>query len=118
MERFDGPNGTKTQKVTRKAIAAAATGTPYPAVGEEGFQRIVAGTRHPILAVVDFPPLPPTVPRPLVDPVPLSPVSLMWRKKLTHTALDVLRWSAPPSPPRRVGCGFRTGGGCPSGTLS
>ncbi len=93
MERFDGPNGTKAQRATRRAITAAATGTPYPAVGEEEFQQIMARTRHPILAVVDFPPLPSTVLRPLVDPVPLSPVSLVWRKGLTHPALDAL-WRA------------------------
>lgn len=68
---------------------------PAPlAVGEEEFQRIMARTRHPILAVVDFPPLPSTVLRPLVDPIPLSPVSLVWRKGLMHPALDALRRAA------------------------
>ncbi|MFC8372633.1 LysR family transcriptional regulator [Streptomyces sp. NPDC057238] len=69
--------------------------SPAPlAVGEEEFQRIMARTRHPILAVVDFPPLPSTVLRPLVDPVPLSPVSLVWRKGMIHPALDALRRAA------------------------
>ncbi|MEV5429603.1 LysR family transcriptional regulator [Streptomyces sp. NPDC052701] len=68
---------------------------PVPlAVGDEEFQRIMARTGHPILAVVDFPPLPSTVLRPLVDPVPLSPVSLVWRKGLAHPALDALRRAA------------------------
>ncbi|MFH9004473.1 LysR family transcriptional regulator [Streptomyces afghaniensis] len=68
---------------------------PAPlAVGEEEFQRIMARTRHPVLAVVGFPALPGTVSRPLVDPVPLSPVSLVWRKGLTHPALDALRRAA------------------------
>lgn len=68
---------------------------PAPlAIGEEEFQRIMARTRHPILAVVDFPPLPSMVLRPLVDPVPLSPVSLVWRKGLVHPALDGLRRAA------------------------
>ncbi|MFI1421754.1 LysR family transcriptional regulator [Streptomyces sp. NPDC020731] len=68
---------------------------PAPlAVGDEEFQRIMARTRHPVLAVVDFPPLPSTVLRPLVDPVPLSPVSLVWRKGLVHPALDALRRAA------------------------
>ncbi|MFD8235887.1 LysR family transcriptional regulator [Streptomyces sp. NPDC059696] len=68
---------------------------PAPlAVGEEEFQRIMARTRNPILAVVDFPALPSTVVRPLVDPVPLSPVSLVWRKGLTHPAFDALRRAA------------------------
>ncbi|GAA2304935.1 LysR family transcriptional regulator StgR [Streptomyces hawaiiensis] len=68
---------------------------PAPlAVGDEEFQRIMARTRNPILAVVDFPALPSTVVRPLVDPVPLSPVSLVWRKGLTHPAFDALRRAA------------------------
>ncbi|MFE3856018.1 LysR family transcriptional regulator [Streptomyces griseorubiginosus] len=68
---------------------------PVPlAVGEEEFQRIMAKTRNPILAVVDFPAMPATVLRPLVDPVPLSPVSLVWRKGLVHPAFDVLRRAA------------------------
>ncbi|CAL9476635.1 LysR family transcriptional regulator [Streptomyces sp. enrichment culture] len=65
---------------------------PVPlAVGEEEFQRIMDKTRHPILAVVSFPAMASTVVRPLVDPVPLSPVSLVWRKGLVHPALDALR---------------------------
>lgn len=68
---------------------------PAPlAVGDEEFQRIMSRTRHPILAVVDFPPLPATVLRPLVDPVPLSPVSLVWRKGMLHPGLGALRRAA------------------------
>jgi DNA-binding transcriptional LysR family regulator len=68
---------------------------PFPlAVGTEEFQRIMAKTGHPVLAVVDFPPMPATVRRPLVDPVPLSPVSLVWRRGLAHPALDALRRAA------------------------
>ncbi|MEU3838860.1 LysR family transcriptional regulator [Streptomyces sp. NPDC028635] len=68
---------------------------PAPlAVGEEEFQRLMAKTGHPVLAVVDFPALPGTVVRPLVDPVPLSPVSLVWRRGLTHPAFDALRRAA------------------------
>ncbi|GAB2846670.1 LysR family transcriptional regulator StgR [Streptomyces deserti] len=68
---------------------------PAPlAVGDEEFQRLMARTRNPVLAVVGFPPLPATVLRPLVDPVPLSPVSLVWRKGLTHPAFDALRRAA------------------------
>ncbi|MDQ0991199.1 hypothetical protein QFZ74_002427 [Streptomyces sp. V3I7] len=54
----------------------------------------MARTRNPILAVVDFPAMPRTVLRPLVDPVPLSPVSLVWRKGLVHRGLDALRRAA------------------------
>ncbi|MEV6051068.1 LysR family transcriptional regulator [Streptomyces sp. NPDC052107] len=65
---------------------------PLPlAVGDEEFERIMAKNRHPVLAVVDFPALPRTVRRPLVDPVPLSPVSLVWWKGLVHPGLDALR---------------------------
>ncbi|MET7415774.1 MULTISPECIES: LysR family transcriptional regulator [Streptomyces] len=65
---------------------------PVPlAVGVAEFQRVMAKGGHPVLAVVDFPPMPGTVLRPLVDPIPLSPVSLVWRKGLRHPAVDALR---------------------------
>ncbi|MFF8189336.1 LysR family transcriptional regulator [Streptomyces bobili] len=68
---------------------------PVPlAVGEEEFRRIMAKEPFPILAAVGFPAMPGAVLRPLVDPVPLSPVSLVWRKGLVHPALDVLRRAA------------------------
>ncbi|MER6527872.1 LysR family transcriptional regulator [Streptomyces sp. NPDC001508] len=65
-----------------------------PAVGDEEFERVMAKTRNPILAVVGFPAMPRTVIRPLVDPVPLSPVSLVWRKGLVHPGFDALRRAA------------------------
>ncbi|MET8446959.1 LysR family transcriptional regulator [Streptomyces sp. NPDC005209] len=69
--------------------------SPLPlAVGDEEFERIMAKTRNPILTVVDFPAMPRTVQRPLVDPVPLSPVSLVWRKGLVHPGFDALRRAA------------------------
>ena len=72
-----------------------AVAPPAPlAVGDEEFQRIMAKTGNPVLAVVNFPAMPGTVSRPLVDPVPLSPVSLVWRKGLVHPGLDALRRSA------------------------
>jgi DNA-binding transcriptional LysR family regulator len=64
------------------------------AVGDEEFQRIMAKLQNPILAVVDFPAMPGTVRRPLVKPVPLSPVSLVWRKGLVHPGFDALRRAA------------------------
>ncbi|MGW3140072.1 LysR family transcriptional regulator [Streptomyces sp. NPDC001139] len=68
---------------------------PAPlAVGDEEFERIMAKLRCPILAVTDFPSLPRTVLRPLVEPVPLSPVSLVWRRGLVHPAFDALRRAA------------------------
>jgi DNA-binding transcriptional LysR family regulator len=68
---------------------------PVPlAVGAEEFQRIMAKQGNPILAVVDFPPMPHTVLRPLVEPVPLSPVSLVWRRGGVHPGIDALRRAA------------------------
>jgi DNA-binding transcriptional LysR family regulator len=68
---------------------------PAPlAVGHEEFQRIMSKTRTPVLVVVDFPAMPGSVLRPLIDPVPLSPVSLVWRKGLVHPGLDALRRAA------------------------
>lgn len=68
---------------------------PAPlAVGDEEFRRITAKTGNPVLAVLDFPAMPGTVLRPLVGPVPLSPVSLVWRRGLEHPAFDALRRAA------------------------
>jgi DNA-binding transcriptional LysR family regulator len=68
---------------------------PAPlAVGDEEFQRIMAKLRNPVLAVVGFPAMPGTVLRPLTDPVPLSPLSLVWRKGVVHPAFDALRRAA------------------------
>ncbi|WP_030680646.1 LysR family transcriptional regulator [Streptomyces sp. NRRL B-1347] len=68
---------------------------PAPlAVGPEEFARVMAKHRNPVLAVVGFPELPGAVLRPLVDPVPLSPVSLVWRRGLDHPGLDALRRAA------------------------
>ncbi|MFF3416530.1 LysR family transcriptional regulator [Streptomyces sp. NPDC002698] len=65
--------------------------SPAPvAVGPEEFRRIMAKWRTPVLAVVEFPAMPGSVSRPLVDPVPLSPVSLVWRKGLVHPGIDAL----------------------------
>ncbi|MFK4071058.1 LysR family transcriptional regulator [Streptomyces sp. NPDC029674] len=68
---------------------------PAPlAVGAEEFERIMAKNRHPVLAVVDFPAMPGAELRPLVDPVPLSPVSMVWRKGLSHPGVTALRTAA------------------------
>ncbi|MFJ9035480.1 LysR family transcriptional regulator [Streptomyces sp. NPDC102406] len=68
---------------------------PAPlAVGEEEFRRIMAKYRHPVLTGVDFPAMPGSVLRPLVDPVPLSPVSLVWRKGRKHPGIEALRVAA------------------------
>ncbi len=68
---------------------------PAPlAVGPEEFERVMAKNRNPVLAVVDFPAMPGAELRPLVDPVPLSPVSLVWRKGLVHPGISALREAA------------------------
>ncbi|MBW5426123.1 LysR family transcriptional regulator [Streptomyces sp. BG9H] len=68
---------------------------PAPlAVGPEEFGRIMAKKRNPALVVVDFPAMPGAVLRPLVDPVPLSPVSLVWRKGLVHPGVTAVRAAA------------------------
>ncbi|MGA5406333.1 LysR family transcriptional regulator [Streptomyces lavendulocolor] len=68
---------------------------PAPvAIGFEEFRRVMAKTRAPVLVSVDFPAMPGCVRRPLVDPVPLSPVSLVWRKGLKHPGVEALRAAA------------------------
>ncbi|GAA2396310.1 LysR family transcriptional regulator StgR [Streptomyces glaucosporus] len=58
--------------------------------GEEEFARIVRRRRWAVLASEVFVAVPGTVLRPLVDPVPLSPISLVWRRGLRHPGLDAL----------------------------
>ena len=88
---------------------------PLPlAVGDEEFERIMAKNRHPVLAVVDFPAMPRTVRRPLVDPVPLSPVSLVWRKGLVHPGLEALRGAAAELAGTEGGLRRPGGGWCPA----
>lgn len=65
---------------------------PAPlAVGAEEFSRVMAKTGNPVLAVVDFPAMAGCVLRPLVAPVPVSPVSLVWRGGRRHPGIDALR---------------------------
>ncbi|MFE3625761.1 LysR family transcriptional regulator [Streptomyces goshikiensis] len=72
-----------------------ATAPPAPvAVGNEEFRRVMAKTRNPVLVTVDFPDMPGSVKRPLVAPVPLSPLAMVWRKGFTHPALDALAEAA------------------------
>ncbi|MFD3697238.1 LysR family transcriptional regulator [Streptomyces sp. NPDC058646] len=68
---------------------------PAPvAVGKEEFRRVMAKTRNPVLATVDFLDMPGSVKRPLTAPVPLSPLSMVWRKGFSHPGLDALRAAA------------------------
>lgn len=68
---------------------------PAPvAIGFEEFRRVMSKTRTPVLVTVEFPAMPGSVLRSLVDPVPLSPVSLVWRKGLKHPGVEALRKAA------------------------
>lgn len=64
---------------------------PFPEIdGEEEFIRVVLKRRWSVLASVEFIELPGMVLRPIVDPVPLSPISMVWRRGLRHPGLDAL----------------------------
>ncbi|WP_420033912.1 LysR family transcriptional regulator [Streptomyces sp. cg28] len=68
---------------------------PAPlAVGKEEFRRIMTKYRNPVLTGVDFPAMPGSVLRPLVDPVPLSPVSVVWLKGREHPGIAAVRAAA------------------------
>ncbi|MEV7728317.1 LysR family transcriptional regulator [Streptomyces sp. NPDC087917] len=80
--------GLAAELFAGRDIAAA---PPAPvAVGKEEFRRVMAKTGHPVLATVGFTDMPGCVKRPLTDPVPLSPLSLVWRRGLRHPGLDAL----------------------------
>ncbi|WP_407552683.1 LysR family transcriptional regulator [Streptomyces sp. Pv4-95] len=75
-----------------RGIAMAA---PFPEIeGSREFVRVVRKRGWSVLASVEFIEVPGMVLRPLVDPVPLSPISMVWRKGLRHPGLDALRTAA------------------------
>jgi DNA-binding transcriptional LysR family regulator len=65
-----------------------------PAVGPEEFGRYLLRHGDPALTTTGMDDIPGTVTRPLVDPVPLSPVSLVHRPDLRHPGLDALLQAA------------------------
>ncbi|WP_329121981.1 LysR family transcriptional regulator [Streptomyces sp. NBC_01465] len=68
---------------------------PYPEIdGAEEFVRVIRKRGWSVLASTEFIAVEGMVLRPLVDPVPLSPISLVWRKGLRHPALDAIREAA------------------------
>ncbi|MFD9335229.1 LysR family transcriptional regulator [Streptomyces sp. NPDC060028] len=68
---------------------------PAPvAMGKDEFGRVMAKTRNPVLVTVDFADMPGCVKRPLADPVPLSPLAMVWREGFAHPGLDALRTAA------------------------
>ncbi|WP_405742356.1 LysR family transcriptional regulator [Streptomyces sp. NBC_01525] len=75
-----------------RGVAMAA---PFPEIdGEREFVRMVRKRGWSVLASTEFIEVPGMVLRPVVDPVPLSPVSLVWRRGLRHPGLDALRATA------------------------
>lgn len=75
-----------------RGIALAA---PFPEIdGKDEFVRLVTKHRWPVLASTEFIDLPGFVLRPLTAPVPLAPVSMVWRRGLRHPGLDALRAAA------------------------
>ncbi|MFE9407690.1 LysR family transcriptional regulator [Streptomyces sp. NPDC006704] len=72
-----------------RGIEAAA---PFPEIaGEEEFVRVVRKRGWSVLASTDFMEVPGMVVRPLTAPVPLSPVSMVWRAGFSHPGLSALR---------------------------
>ncbi|MEV5938082.1 LysR family transcriptional regulator [Streptomyces sp. NPDC051994] len=72
-----------------RGIRAAA---PFPGIaGEEEFVRVVRKHGWSVLASTEFMTVPGMVVRPLTAPVPLAPVSLVWRRGLTHPGVAALR---------------------------
>ncbi|MGV9575069.1 LysR family transcriptional regulator [Streptomyces sp. NPDC003509] len=94
---YAGAGNTRTREWTDLASMLFAEwdivlAPPAPlAVGVAEFQRVMTKTGHPVLAVAGFPPLLGAVLRPLVRPVPLSPLLMVWRKGLDHPGLSALR---------------------------
>ncbi|MEV6675632.1 LysR family transcriptional regulator [Streptomyces erythrochromogenes] len=68
---------------------------PAPvAMGMDEFRRVMVKTGNPVLATVGFLQMPGCVKLPLTDPVPLSPLSMVWRKGFGHPGLDALQAAA------------------------
>ncbi|WP_062203765.1 LysR family transcriptional regulator [Streptomyces sp. NBRC 109706] len=64
---------------------------PFPKIeGDAEFSRTVRRQGWTVLINDAFMEIPGTVARALVDPVPISPVSMVWRRGLRHPGLDVL----------------------------
>ncbi|MBO8195892.1 LysR family transcriptional regulator [Streptomyces oryzae] len=68
---------------------------PFPKIeGEREFARVVRGKGWSVLATEVFIGIAGMVLRPLTGPVPLSPVSMVWRRGLHHPGLTALRDAA------------------------
>ncbi|MEF2525283.1 MULTISPECIES: LysR family transcriptional regulator [Streptomyces] len=97
---YAGAGNPRTLEWTRLARElfegrGIALAPPAPvAIGKEEFRRVMAKTRTPVLVTVDFTDLPACTKRPLADPLPLSPLSMVWRRGFAHPGLDALRRAA------------------------
>lgn len=88
------PETAEWTDYARRLFAGRGIGlaAPFPKIeGEAEFTRVVRRRGWSVLASEAFAALPGMVLRPLVDPVPLSPVSMVWRRGLRHPGLEVLR---------------------------
>jgi DNA-binding transcriptional LysR family regulator len=86
---------------------------PFPKIqGDDEFIRVVRKQRWSVLASEEFTGIPGMVLRPLTDPVPLSPVSLVWRRGLRHPGLNALLAAA-----ERLGAAHRWLDHSPDGWL-
>ncbi|MFI6728026.1 LysR family transcriptional regulator [Streptomyces sp. R-74717] len=64
---------------------------PFPKIeGKREFRRIIHKQGWSVLANVEFSDVPDMALRPLIDPVPLAPVSMVWRRGLRHPGLGAL----------------------------
>nr|WP_153426928.1 LysR family transcriptional regulator [Streptomyces alkaliphilus] len=73
---------------------------PFPKIeGDTEFVRVVRRQGWSVLASEVFTAVPGMVLRPLTDPVPYSPVSMVWRRGLRHPGLTALLGVAPPVAP-------------------
>ncbi|MFD7510321.1 LysR family transcriptional regulator [Streptomyces sp. NPDC059853] len=87
------PETTEWTDFARRLFAgrSIAVAPPFPRIdGEEEFARLVRARGWSVLASEEFTGVPGMVLRPLTDPVPLSPVSMVWPRTLRHPGLSVL----------------------------
>ncbi len=90
---------------------------PAPvAMGMDEFRRVMVKTGNPVLATVGFLQMPGCVKLPLTDPVPLSPLSMVWRKGFSHPGLEACAPRPPGSPPNAAGWNRLPAAGCRPGS--
>ena len=91
------PGTTEWTDLGAKLLARFGLGAAAPhtmPVGIEEMSLYLRRHREPVLAAVGAETIPGTVLRPLVEPVPLSVLSLVWRPGLRHPGLAALRTAA------------------------